>query len=150
MKRVERWGPGRVGLAADLAVGGHDHGLRGFAGGCPNPGAAGHLLDPLLHNLGVQRLVVAGLQTNVCVEATARAALARDFEAPCPVTRYQPTAPCSGSSRLSRLLLGRAGTAPPACQSRSLALPRTMRWWSRESGSMRFTRSCVVILSRSP
>ncbi|MET8848645.1 isochorismatase family cysteine hydrolase [Amycolatopsis sp. NPDC004625] len=34
-------------------------------------------LDPLLHNLNVRRLVVAGLQTNVCVEATARAALAQ-------------------------------------------------------------------------
>lgn len=36
-------------------------------------------LDPLLRNLGVDRLVIAGLQTNVCVEATARSGLARNF-----------------------------------------------------------------------
>jgi ureidoacrylate peracid hydrolase len=41
-------------------------------------------LDPLLHNLAVNRLVVAGLQTNVCVEATARAALSRNFEVAVP------------------------------------------------------------------
>ncbi|WP_228566328.1 cysteine hydrolase family protein [Nocardia sp. SYP-A9097] len=32
-------------------------------------------LDPILRSLGVTRLLVAGLQTNVCVEATVRAAL---------------------------------------------------------------------------
>ncbi|WP_306358822.1 MULTISPECIES: cysteine hydrolase family protein [unclassified Nocardia] len=37
-------------------------------------------LDPILRNLGVRRLLVAGLQTNVCVEATARAALERNYE----------------------------------------------------------------------
>ena len=36
-------------------------------------------LDPLLRNLGVDRLVIAGLQTNVCVEATARSGLAHNF-----------------------------------------------------------------------
>jgi ureidoacrylate peracid hydrolase len=41
-------------------------------------------LEPLLHNLGVSRLVVAGLQTNVCVEATVRAALAHNFEVAVP------------------------------------------------------------------
>ncbi|WP_306363920.1 cysteine hydrolase family protein [Nocardia sp. CC227C] len=37
-------------------------------------------LDPILGNLGVRRLLVAGLQTNVCVEATVRAALERNYE----------------------------------------------------------------------
>lgn len=37
-------------------------------------------LEPVLRSLGVQRLLVAGLQTNVCVEATVRAGLERNFE----------------------------------------------------------------------
>lgn len=41
-------------------------------------------LEPLLRNLGVHRLVVAGLQTNVCIEATVRAALERNFEVGVP------------------------------------------------------------------
>ncbi|MFI6217530.1 cysteine hydrolase family protein [Nocardia brasiliensis] len=41
-------------------------------------------LEPLLRNLGAHRLVVAGLQTNVCVEATVRAALERNFDVAVP------------------------------------------------------------------
>lgn len=41
-------------------------------------------LDPILRSLGVQRVIVAGLQTNVCVEATVRAALERNFEVAVP------------------------------------------------------------------
>ncbi|WP_040791551.1 cysteine hydrolase family protein [Nocardia paucivorans] len=37
-------------------------------------------LDPVLRGLGLDRLIVAGLQTNVCVEATVRSALERNFE----------------------------------------------------------------------
>ncbi|NNH68994.1 cysteine hydrolase [Nocardia uniformis] len=37
-------------------------------------------LDPILRSLGAQRLLIAGLQTNVCVEATARAALDHNYE----------------------------------------------------------------------
>lgn len=37
-------------------------------------------LDPILRSMGVRRLIVAGLQTNVCVEATVRAGLERNFE----------------------------------------------------------------------
>ncbi|MGF6884877.1 ureidoacrylate peracid hydrolase [Nocardia sp. GAS34] len=37
-------------------------------------------LDPVLRSLGAQRLLVAGLQTNVCVEATVRAGLERNYE----------------------------------------------------------------------
>jgi ureidoacrylate peracid hydrolase len=36
--------------------------------------------EAILMNLGVGRLVLAGLQTNVCVEATARSALAHNYE----------------------------------------------------------------------
>lgn len=36
-------------------------------------------LEPILRNLGTKRLIVAGLQTNVCVETTVRSALMRNF-----------------------------------------------------------------------
>jgi ureidoacrylate peracid hydrolase len=41
-------------------------------------------LDPVLRNLGTRRLIIAGLQTNVCVETTARAAMMRNFEVAVP------------------------------------------------------------------
>jgi ureidoacrylate peracid hydrolase len=41
-------------------------------------------LDPVLRNLGARRLIIAGLQTNVCVETTARAATMRNFEVAVP------------------------------------------------------------------
>jgi ureidoacrylate peracid hydrolase len=41
-------------------------------------------LDPVLRNLGARRLIIAGLQTNVCVETTARAAMMRNFEVAVP------------------------------------------------------------------
>ena len=41
-------------------------------------------IDPLLRDLGVSRLIVAGLQTNVCVEATVRGGLAHGFEVAVP------------------------------------------------------------------
>jgi ureidoacrylate peracid hydrolase len=41
-------------------------------------------LEPILRNLGVRRLIVAGLQTNVCVESTARSAMMRNFEVAVP------------------------------------------------------------------
>lgn len=41
-------------------------------------------LEPLLRNLAVSRLIVAGLQTNVCVEATVRGGLSRNFEVAVP------------------------------------------------------------------
>src|SRR5690606_19759218 len=37
-------------------------------------------LEPILRGAGITRAIVAGLQTNVCVEATVRAALERNFE----------------------------------------------------------------------
>lgn len=36
-------------------------------------------VEAILANLGVTRLLIAGLQTNVCVEATARSALAHNY-----------------------------------------------------------------------
>lgn len=41
-------------------------------------------LEPILRNLKVQRLIIAGLQTNVCVETTARTAMMRNFEVAVP------------------------------------------------------------------
>lgn len=41
-------------------------------------------LDSILRNLDVNRLVIAGLQTNVCVETTTRTALMKNFEVAVP------------------------------------------------------------------
>ena len=41
-------------------------------------------LEPILRNFGTQRLIIAGLQTNVCVETTARTAMMRNFEVAVP------------------------------------------------------------------
>jgi ureidoacrylate peracid hydrolase len=41
-------------------------------------------LEPILRNLGVRRLIVAGLQTNACVESTVRTAMMRNFEVAVP------------------------------------------------------------------
>jgi ureidoacrylate peracid hydrolase len=41
-------------------------------------------LEPVLRNLAVRRLIIAGLQTNVCVESTARTAMMRNFEVAVP------------------------------------------------------------------
>ena len=41
-------------------------------------------LDTILRNLDVRRLVIAGLQTNVCVETTARTAMMKNFEVAVP------------------------------------------------------------------
>ena len=41
-------------------------------------------LEPVLRNVEVSRLIVAGLQTNVCVEATARCGLVRNLEMAVP------------------------------------------------------------------
>lgn len=60
-------------------------------------------LDPLLHNLGTQRLVVAGLQTNVYVEATARAALSRNFEVAVPSDAVSTDGPALHQGALNSL-----------------------------------------------
>ncbi|WP_432826422.1 cysteine hydrolase family protein [Dactylosporangium sp. CA-092794] len=41
-------------------------------------------LEPILRNLGARRLIIAGLQTNVCIETTARTAMMRNFEVAVP------------------------------------------------------------------
>jgi ureidoacrylate peracid hydrolase len=41
-------------------------------------------LEPILRNFGVRRLIIAGLQTNVCIETTARSAMMRNFEVAVP------------------------------------------------------------------
>ncbi len=41
-------------------------------------------LDSILRNLDVTRLIVAGLQTNVCVETTSRTAMMKNFEVAVP------------------------------------------------------------------
>jgi len=69
-------------------------------------------LDPLLHNLGAQRLVVAGLQTNVCVEATARAALARNFEVAVPSDAVSTDGPALHEGALNSLRVLYTEVAP--------------------------------------
>jgi len=69
-------------------------------------------LDPLLHNLGVQRLVVAGLQKNVCVEATARAALARNFEVAVPSDAVSTDGPALHEGALNSLRVLYTEVAP--------------------------------------
>ncbi len=50
-------------------------------------------LDPILRSLGAQRLIVAGLQTNVCVEATAWTTISKSLS---PRTLSPPTVrPCT-------------------------------------------------------
>lgn len=41
-------------------------------------------LDSILRNLDVNRLVIAGLQTNVCVETTSRTAMMKNFDVAVP------------------------------------------------------------------
>lgn len=41
-------------------------------------------LDPILRNLDVTRLIVAGLQTNVCVETTSRTGMMKNFDVAVP------------------------------------------------------------------
>lgn len=41
-------------------------------------------LDNILRNLRIERVVVAGLQTNVCVETTARTAMMKNYEVAVP------------------------------------------------------------------
>lgn len=42
-------------------------------------------LDPILRNLDVTRLIVAGLQTNVCVETTSRTGMMKNFDVAVPL-----------------------------------------------------------------
>lgn len=69
-------------------------------------------LEPLLHNLGTRRLIVAGLQTNVCVEATARAALARNFEVAVPDDAVSTDGPALHHAALNSLRVLYTEVAP--------------------------------------
>src|SRR4051812_42814540 len=64
-------------------------------------------LEPLLRSLGVTRLVVAGLQTNVCVEGTVRAAIARNFDVAVPEDAVSTDGPAlhAGALDAMRVLL---------------------------------------------
>jgi ureidoacrylate peracid hydrolase len=50
-------------------------------------------LDPILRNLQTRRLIVAGLQTNVCVESTVRSAMMRNFEVAVPLDAVSTDGP---------------------------------------------------------
>ncbi|CAN5258694.1 pyrimidine utilization protein B [soil metagenome] len=69
-------------------------------------------LEPLLGNLGVRRLIVAGLQTNVCVEATTRSALAHNFEVGIPVDAVSTDGPALHEAALNSMRVLYAEVAP--------------------------------------
>ncbi|QWF83211.1 cysteine hydrolase family protein [Amycolatopsis sp. CA-230715] len=102
-------------------------------------------LEPLLHNLGVRRLIVAGLQTNVCVEATARAALARNFEVAVPDDAVSTDGPALHHAALNSLRVlytevapWRELLAPGAAWDRAFTTPdygRDPTYWSEKTGS---------------
>ena len=69
-------------------------------------------LEPLLGNLGVRRLIVAGLQTNVCVEATTRSALAHNFEVGIPTDAVSTDGPALHEAALNSMRVLYAEVAP--------------------------------------
>ena len=69
-------------------------------------------LEPLLGNLGVRRLIVAGLQTNVCVEATTRSGLAHNFEVGIPMDAVSTDGPALHDAALNSMRVLYAEVAP--------------------------------------
>jgi ureidoacrylate peracid hydrolase len=69
-------------------------------------------LDPLLRNLAVNRLIVAGLQTNVCIEATVRSALERNFEVAVPEDAVSTDGPALHFGALNSMRVLYAEVAP--------------------------------------
>ncbi|AHH94519.1 hypothetical protein GCM10010174_27900 [Kutzneria viridogrisea] len=69
-------------------------------------------LEPLLRNLAITRLIVAGLQTNVCVEATVRAALERNFEVAVPEDAVSTDGPALHFSALNSMRVLYTEVAP--------------------------------------
>ena len=102
-------------------------------------------LEPLLHNLGIRRLVVAGLQTNVCVEATVRSGLARNFEMAVPEDAVSTDGPALHAAALNSMRVlyteiapWRELLAPGAAWDRAFTTPdygRDPAYWSRSAGS---------------
>lgn len=102
-------------------------------------------LEPLLGNLGVRRLVVAGLQTNVCVEATTRSALAHNFEVGVPEDAVSTDGPRlhAGALDAMRVLYAEVAPwrellAPGARWERAFTTPdygRDPEYWSQRQPS---------------
>lgn len=98
-------------------------------------------LEPLLHNLGARRLIVAGLQTNVCVEATVRSALAHNFEPAVPEDAVSTDGPALHRAALDSMRVlyteiapWRELMAPGAAWDRAFTTPdygRDPEYWSR-------------------
>jgi ureidoacrylate peracid hydrolase len=97
-------------------------------------------LEPLLRNLAVNRLIVAGLQTNVCVEATVRSGLARNFEVAVPQDAVSTDGPDLHEAALNsmRVLYTEVGpwrelVAPGVAWDRAFTTPnygRNPRYWA--------------------
>lgn len=69
-------------------------------------------LEAVLMNLGVTRLVIAGLQTNVCVESTARSALAHNYEVGIPEDAVSTDGPDLHEGALNAMRVLYAEVAP--------------------------------------
>jgi len=69
-------------------------------------------LEPLLGNLGVRRLIIAGLQTNVCVEVSTRSALAHNFEVGIPSDAVSTDGPALHEAALNSMRVLYAEVAP--------------------------------------
>jgi ureidoacrylate peracid hydrolase len=101
-------------------------------------------LEPVLRTLGVDRLVVAGLQTNVCVEATVRAALERNYEVAVPEDAVSTDGPALHFAALDSMRVlyteiapWRELLAPGAAWDRAFTTPdygREPTYWSETTG----------------
>jgi ureidoacrylate peracid hydrolase len=101
-------------------------------------------LESLLRARDVRRLIVAGLQTNVCVEATARAALVRGFEVAVPEDAVSTDGPDLHRAGLNSMRVlyvevapWRELIVPDAPWDRALTTPdygRDPTYWSEAQG----------------
>lgn len=102
-------------------------------------------LEPLLQNLAVRRLIVAGLQTNVCVEATVRGALSRNFDVAVPEDAVSTDGPALHEASLNSMRVlyvevapWRELIAPEARWDRALTTPnygRDPNYWSEPAAN---------------
>jgi ureidoacrylate peracid hydrolase len=100
--------------------------------------------EAVLRNLGVTRLVIAGLQTNVCVEATTRSALAHNFEVAIPEDAVSTDGPDLHFAALNsmRVLYAEVAPwrellAPGAAWDRAFTTPnygRNPEYWTPPAG----------------
>jgi len=95
-------------------------------------------LEPILRNLGTRRLIIAGLQTNVCVETTARTAMMRNFEVAVPEDAVSTDGfPCTSIARRHAGPVHRGRTVARADRPRRAMGPRLHHAALRTRGAAR-------------